>query len=563
MRLTIPMLAMLMLVGWQDRLLAQPTCNQLSEHRTSDYRRSFRISNWNLGDLSGVSATEAARAIVAGASAWNEQSNARPFIYTGTTWRSDLPMDKASCDAQLLNYSMVIVSDEPSDNFALAMPRCIDPLTSRGEQFLIRIYRRNMALNLYQWETNGSSIDANELDLVGTATHEFGHTLNIAHTPSSTFGVMSPASPAPWPSVLGESRLRDLYTYELHCAKEIAGDRQTRARRRLHTFTGFWPEDSYLGATLVANVSAAVTWLPSFSRASAAFYSGNCLVWERGQNTANAFCMPVAEPFRDRLTGFTAASFREDAAKQDRLFWIDHLEFPDAPQTIHSSHRVRQRRSTTGFSTSSANTLRECTTPSGFLTCAASSPIQTGKPPAVAWDDATNRSVFVWAHQNRLDDAASQRVRVAVGYVDDQTLPPAQALDVQTVAAPGVACKADQAGWFYDCIVAVVPQTDALFNVQIRRFQAQAGANGYTLVNDPFVTTLINTPTAGRIAVWYSDSQDEFFIAFRSLLTDQGVSVLSSDDTLSWTPVPFITYSDVGPSAVSYYTGDNSLLYVN
>jgi hypothetical protein len=173
--------------------------------------------------------------------------------------------------------------------------------------------------------------------------------------------------------------------------------------------------------------------------------------------------------------------------------------------------------------------------------------------------------VFVWTNQNRGSKSLNRKVRVAVGYTSNNTVSIAEDLGVQSIAAPGVACKSYQAASSYDCMVAAVSEEDTSFNISIRRFWAMNNGTRYVLQKDPNVTTISGAPTAGRIAAWYKDDESAWFIAFRSLAADQPLRVLRSTDTLTWTSVSGFssTYSDIGPSAASYSTGFNALLYVN
>jgi hypothetical protein len=547
---------------------SDPTCTFNADTQLlTELRRPFRISSLDIGDLSGVTSSAARLAIVAAASAWDEQSNARAFRYLGTTLRSDLPMTKAECDSAGINYSLVrVIDDDGGGDYARLEDRCVNPSTDKAEQFVIKIFTEDANSNALAWETRGTTIAANELDLVGVMAHEFGHAFNVGHAAPGQYGTMlSPADNGVITSILGESRYRDLYRYDTYCVKLRAGDRQTRARRRVHGFGEFLAEEGYLGTWPIAKVSAGFTWNPEFNWASAAFSSdpiGQCVFWERGHRQLYANCIPTAEPFRDRLTQFTEVHFMEDAALQDRIFFMTDEEF--AERTHDAQHRMRTRYSTNGFLTSTGSQVSECQSMSGFLTCGLSIPIAATRAPAVAFDDYSDRSVFAWTHQSRALKSRNRQVRVAVGYTSNNTVSIAEDLGVQSIAAPGVACKSFQAAGSYDCMVAAVSEEDTNFNIQIRRFWASNNGQRYTLQRDPNVTTISGAPTAGRIAAWYKDDEQAWFIAYRSLASNQPLTVLRSTDTLTWTQVSsFSAYSDIGPSAASYSTGFNALLYVN
>ena len=125
-----------------------------------------------------------------------------------------------------------------------------------------------------------------------------------------------------------------------------------------------------------------------------------------------------------------------------------------------------------------------------------------------------------------------------------------------------MACKAFEARG-YDCLVAVVPQTDGIMNIQLHRFWSSAGSTNYVMHKDSSITSFINAPTASRIAVWYHD--DRWWLAYRTMYSGNQLVVFTSPDTVNWSwgpdGVAYSGYTDIGPSAASYWRGNNALLY--
>jgi hypothetical protein len=206
----------------------------------------------------------------------------------------------------------------------------------------------------------------------------------------------------------------------------------------------------------------------------------------------------------------------------------------------------------------------------GFYSCSAVGPnLSAALPPAVAWDDDVQRSVFAWVNHNRADDSKTNQVRLAYGYVSDDVLPIATASFGKSNVTPGVACRKDQVrdevGGVYDCMIAVVPPSNAGMNIRVYRFKGTATSIRYQASVSPYVFQFSLSPTASRIAAWYNNGDGKFWIAYRSLETGNPLIVRSSSDTTAWSgaDVPGSgTYPDTGPTAVSYvHLNGNQLVY--
>ncbi len=537
-----------------DELLAQTCVSSNVDHFVSDSRREFRVSSVNDGALNGVSEAEFQHAAIMSAATWNEQANSRPFFYNGLTSRTDLPTDKASCDLQGINYSLVIVDTTTNTSSkGAASGRCTNG-SGEATQFLIRAYQKDQDGNDRLWDSNGTTIGPNEFDLLQTLTHEFGHTLHLGH-PSGEYGTMRPTS-------IGSNKQRDLYLWDLACAKDLPEappERSTKVKRLFQSGGTFGAETTPFGNWIQSKGTPGVTWrgnTTEFSAAAKQTSATSTPWWTHRHNQADTTNFPVSEQNRDLIGSFTEATFREDR-RQDRVFWITPEEFPTALDQA-SSHRIRYLRSSDKFNTVTSGTLKECSSMTGFMTCSSHDYIHSGKAPAVSWDYEVNRSIFAWVYQNRANDFSSREIRISVGYVDNFILPPAYRTGIQSNVTPGIACRTNRAAG-HNCLMAYVDQTDGLQRIKLRRFTPFRTTFQYSLAWHPTTTTFAGASTASRIAVWYHD--DRWWMSYRTNSPGQTVQVFVSNDTFNWTSLTPPSYTDVGPAAISYWTGNNTLFY--
>ena len=541
-------------IGIAGQSGAQTCVSSNTDHYVDDARRQFRVSSVADGGLDGVTALEFQRAAAMAAATWNEQTNSRPFYYNGLTSRTDLPNDKEACDNAGIGYSLVRVNATSHESAkGRASGRCYND-DGEATQFLISIYAEDASGNDRRWEANGSTIGSNEFDLLQTLTHEFGHTLHLGH-PSGQYGTMRATT-------IGTNRQRDLYYWDMACVQDLAEappERSTKIRRRFIANGTLSGEQVPFSNWIQSKGSPGITWMTGSARFSAAAKQTSVTStpwWTREHDQANTTNFPVSESHRDLIGMFTEATFREDRT-QDRVFWVG---LPDHPDNLDadSSHRMRYRRSSNGFQSTNFGTLKECDSMTGFLQCQSHSYIRSGKPPAISWDYEVSRTVLAWVNQNRDDNARSREIRIAVGYIDNYLLPRATATGIQSNVTPGLACRTNRAAG-ENCLLAYVDQTDGEQRIRLRRFTPVRNATGYGLNWHPTVTTFTSASTASRIALWYHDGK--WWMAYRTNSPGQWLQVFQSEDSLTWSALQPPSYTDVGPTAISYWSGNNVLFY--
>ncbi len=269
--------------------------------------------------------------------------------------------------------------------------------------------------------------------------------------------------------------------------------------------------------------------------------------------------------------GPTATTWRE-ADTYDRVIMPRGYDYPTAFTDPTSRHQVTYAVSNDGFLTMTSGLLQQCTCMQGsFMACGGgicaprpTAPITTGKAMSFTWDPRNQRTVSVWVEQRRDDGVGDREVRLSVGYIGDGLLPTSDGLGVYSLVTPGVACN-PLVGTGYNCIVVYADAQagwDSV-NIRVRRFYATAGTRRFSIVLDPNIYNLFpaNARTASRIAAWWHEGY--YWVAIRPVNAGQILNVVRSVSGGSWTnmtPVGFPSI-DVGPSAVSYWTGDNFIVY--
>jgi hypothetical protein len=289
------------------------------------------------------------------------------------------------------------------------------------------------------------------------------------------------------------------------------------------------------------------------ARFSSVINENGCVYWTDGMY-ATGNCVSGI----DRRVGIgpRATSWNEDST-MERTFYSNWTDTPTA-YDWSSSHRVSYVRSSDGYSASEImGSLSHCTSMNGFLTCAATTPVNSSRMLSVSYATGAGRSVTAWVNQNRLDDTNDHEIKVAVGYVNNTTLPTPSGLGVGSLVSPGLACLNNAASG-YDCMIAYVDPTDDYHTVRVKRFSPMLGVTHYLLSVDS-TTTSLPVRSSSSLAAWAS--QGRFWLAIRPAEADQETLIYSSADSVSWTKEGTTWgYSVVGPSVASQWTGSNIVL---
>jgi hypothetical protein len=431
------------------------------------------------------------------------------------------------------------------------MPRC------GGNQFEIVINKLHpTTCEPLPWAVG--NVFAGEMDLRGILAHEFGHALNLGHPANGEGAVMAAGHDG------GSTRYRDLYQWDLKCAAQIAGHRNLTGYRRHHWNGTLENEVAFTGTWNVSKVAAGVTHFDQQLWWSAAIKRNDCLAWTRSLNTLDTNCT-----LADNRMGIgpTARLWLEDMST-DRVLYASYGEAPE--YDLNARHFGMVHWSSNEFLNEGLWWLSHCGSMTDWMTCGATQPpVYTGKAMGVGWDAGNSRTVFAWAHQNRLSDSADGEVRVAIGYINDAVLPQPTLMGVRTTAPPAVACgPTSTAAGGHRCILAYVNKNNPWNEISIIRFTPSQGAMRYELSTAPAhlaceAPLVVPCSTGSRIAAWYHDGK--FWLAYRpTRLEEQPLQVINSTNGFvngGYNYVGSFGYSAIGPSVGADWTANNQLVY--
>lgn len=503
------------------------------------------VTNLSERPLSGVTVAEAEFAVYQGMDIWNEQADAGYFTLEGTTTADDFDIDINNCSSA--EIGRVLVTTRNVTTLGAAAPRCID---SSGIAWSARVYAGTVNNT---WGVG--DVGSGEMDLVHNFAHELGHTLDLGH-PSGTFQAVMQQSGG-----TQINRRRDLYEYDIECARQLAGKRSIRGRAR-YTTSGH-----QLGSEFIFTNAGVTEGVAAFTKSTgtwdfgALYHQGNSVYWTRGLNTSNL--VNVGSANATHMSSH--AVFPNSPSAAEHIFYLDVDDWP-TEGAANAKHYAIIRTSTDGFVTSSTwSVLRHCASMSAWMTCSATDLVYSGKRLVAAWDDFVDQAHFVWVNQNRNSDQWSRRILISTGMVNGNTLPQPNSLQggVLTNSTPAIACDTYSANG-YDCMIAYTMQNEftPIGEVWVSRFWASADTNNYKL-NWDSLSTMVSPSfrTAAALTAWYKDGY--FYVAARRAAVGNQVQMYRSADTVNWSYIPdnAIGMSVVGPSAVNSKTGTNVLTY--
>lgn len=343
-------------------------------HGNTNGQKQYRVNSASFDLIPTVTRDGGANAVGMGADRWNEQANAGHFVLGPSTSLTDIPLYKDLCEQEGKNFSLVVVLDisNPNNAYAQAEGRCLNG--GKFTQFRIVIFTKNSSGT--QWPWAAGDIGTGQLDLASVMTHEFGHTMRLGHPGSGEASVMGPIG-------TGTTLHRDLYQWDLKCARQISGHRALTAYRRSQSSGTLGSEAQFTTTWPVAKVSAGRTKYTGSLRWAAALTLDAGIIWTMDLDQSNSNY--IGADVRVGI-GPTESTWRENESI-DRVLYGSYEEYQGVnpvPWQWASKHILKTSRSNNGFYNYTPGTLSHCTEMTGWMTCSNYQPVYTGKAPAVA-----------------------------------------------------------------------------------------------------------------------------------------------------------------------------------
>lgn len=554
---------------------ARAVCPTSSEaHTNINGLKSFKINTAHATSFV-ADANWAAQAVILGASVWNEQANGGHFRFTGTTNITALEDSAGGTNCASTDYSLVRFDTSTCPAVAHSNAAAYTEARCGGSRFEIIVFKKfdnnsdGDCADAGETRTFGNGADVGGRDLAGLLAHEFGHTQELGHCDPTS--LTDPEYCTMATNTRASATWRNPYEWDLNCSQEVTLKREVTGFDQTHDNTGFGGASAMSPSNILTKVNGGVTWdggtahwATSYLKRTGAGDTDWDPIWGESPTTGSSVT-ELTNPSHFNGGPFVPSVFREDQTI-DRVFYTYWVDYPT--QYVKSSvHRVRQIQSTNEFVNQDPDYLWRCNSMTGgvFLQCTDKTTVRSSWPLAVAWLATTQRAVVAWANHNNDgdgDDSESNRLKISVGYVDNDTLSePTSSPSERSAVGPGLACHENFSSG-YDCIIVFVDVTNMDNEVVARRFSVSASSTRYTLSWDSSTYVVYSGGrTANSITAWYNTNTAKFYLAYRTSNTNQKIYVHQSADATSWTlNTANLDDSVSGPSAASYFVGTNNLL---
>lgn len=508
---------------------------------------SFQYLYDSDGNFGGLTLDESIGMVLQALEEWNHSTAGRPLIYKGITTTYD-----GYCGVGVVRAGDFdgggIFGPWVTDVNAQMRSKC------GGSGFTIVFSTKDSLNQPKKWKTGDPALPG--IDMINTMTHEFGHVLGIGHPlKANAFSVMEFQNP----------NRRELYQLDTECAEEYYDGHPLSLAGTQMVFSGGSFSSSLVGSSTFWSMASGVTSGGSASspnRFRGVRMTNSGLYAEKYSSglryLGNINNLTSHPPSRIHRRDLPAAS--RDAILVKRRGTKDYGSYRHEKfyQTIYLSSDGFEANAT-------SETLKYCSSASGSMlqTCNAVENVYSARRVAAAYDEWTGRTVYAWTDQNRENHLQNNNLLVAFGNYNANTVGLPFSAGVRSDVAPGVACKAGQAGSIgYDCMLAYTDITDSKNSVRFRRFFAYDNGSHYVPLFEAGyhqVDAAGWQRTASPIGLFYHSGKWWLAIKLALATGNGGVRFYSSTtgDEDTWTGHGSFGYTATGAGAIGDWTGSN------
>jgi hypothetical protein len=520
---------------------AQACVPATQTYPSPDGLNRYRINTGQFAAELGMTSAQARFAVGLAASAWNLNGRSGYFEYSDSTTREG-PDDFCSDPG---DWNLITISEDDfgvcgnGAAFSFVAPAC------NGTRWWMNICP-NSTLVFWKWMWSGSPT-VGHVDLVQSIAHDFGHVIGLGH-PTDTMCNVGGAVMCRTAYSIGGTRQRDLYPWDVRCSFDYADARQldvVAAEYWFGTLSGTYPvapDEAFKGHPNRQSSGTGPSWSRTVHRGNdpvrtwvSTYPSLLATSPSRHVNSARRSHTPSATWWPER---------------PEYLRSMLHVELGSA--SWDQSYGIMQALSTVDLSAGTLSWLSHCTT-AGWP--CSNSIVQSGHRIAHAWDDYNSTSVTSWVHQNRWDHTGDREIRISHGSFSDQHVGLPHKTGRYAPLPPAIACRAYQAGDYYDCILAYVSLGDLDGRIRLRMFYYYQG-NYYWRPTE----VSLSLYTATGMTLWYQSGY--WWLAYGVLGTANAVHVYRSSNGNVWSYQHSLGRSIQAPAAASHWAEELNYVYL-
>lgn len=519
----------------------------------------YRV-NTSLASSVGMTADQFIATVVYAAEVWNEEANSGYFVFDGTTNKT---FDNITCSDGFSVVSLFENLGPTGGDLAQTDFTCASP---NRHNFKMRVDANGECVVHGDFIVcpGGSRtyippkdvITSTQTDLAPILIHQFGHALGLTHGPSESlpFSVMQ-ASPG-----AGSFGHHDLYQWDIQCVEQHpnGGRRSVFPFRRYQVGGVFQAEANISDGIGVSHASVGLGFNGTALDWAMTLQSSTEAKWKFGiaHLTSGLVSVPyTAKSFETSWSTNTRTQVWREYG--DTKAYVTYPTVKDWPTSLTTGiHQLRYVVSDDGFTTATRGNMSYCQDMATWNSCSGTVPLYSARPISVTYNETLNVDVVAWLAQDPAAPNSYGSVYLSTQRVDDATLgePDKNSLSGRSVVS--VACG--DTGYVDDCVLVHGGPFMA-----VRTFHLNWSSTEKRYVPIYTYQETLQVATGNQVALWWSN--DKFWLAYKSAEAGQPIRILSSatGNAGTWSASSANPgFSVTGPSAVSYWNGNNALMYI-